>query len=161
MFKNAKFIKIILAHAEAKGEHLSVFVDTEAEFNPWQPVDVAELFDPRDERDFFLCLPKHAEALLENLNGGECQLFMLDGDKEYNHCVSNELKGWSIGSWYMFDHYESRIKPKTEKRWIAVDASTSQCTRHYSTKESCFNSEFAGCEGNASGWQFIEIEVEV
>ena len=121
MFQNAKFIKIILAYAEKKGEHLSVFVDTEAEFNPWQPVDVAELFDPRDERDFFLCLPKHAEALLENLNGGECQFFMLDGDKECDHCVSNELKEWSIGSWYMFDHYESRIKPKTEKRWIIWD----------------------------------------
>lgn len=107
---------------------------------------------------YFLCLPKHKDVVLHILNGG-------DGEVNYGEfwqdCNVGQPIKWNSRWWCMNEDCESRIKPKKEKRWIAVDPSTTQCTRHYSTKESCFNSEFSGCEGNASGWQFIEIEVEI
>ena len=107
--------------------------------------------------EYFLCLPQHKEACLHWLNGGEVEF---EYDSKWNSC-SYWSREWHETSGFTCEDNKLRIKPKKEKRWIAVDPLTSQCTRHYSTKESCFNSEFAGCEGNASNWQFIEIEVEV
>lgn len=111
--------------------------------------------------DFFLCLPQHKDACLHWLNGGVSQVEYTKSPYTYWCDIESEEVKWSLDNVFMSELLKIKVKPKKEKRWIAVDASTSQCTRHYSTKESCFNSEFAGCEGNASGWQFIEIEVEV
>ena len=113
------------------------------------------------DSQYFLCLPQHKDACLHWLNGGVSQVEYTKSPYTYWCDIESEEVKWSLDNVFMSELLKIKVKPKKEKRWIAVDASTSQCTRHYSTKESCFNSEFAGCEGNASGWQFIEIEVEV
>ena len=149
--------------AKAKNMDLVLFSNsTGHNYGKWSECNRETMPKDNGNINYFLCLPKHKEAVLEKLNGGECQyLPPVDGVREWKDSDNFQFDKWADVWWYMHDSFESRIKPKKEKRWIAVDASTSQCTRHYSTKESCFNSEFAGCEGNASGWQFIEIEVEV
>ena len=54
-----------------------------------------------------------------------------------------------------------KSKPKKEKRWIGVDPSNQQqSTKLFKSKGDLW-SYFGGCSGNASGYQFIEIEVEV
>ena len=142
----------------AKAENMELVVFAE-NINTGEWWECSLDFPFNSQQRFFLCLPQHNE-------NGQCLHWLNGGDVEFEHCgkwhsCSDWSKGWHPASGFACTSNTIRIKPKKEKRWIAVDASTSQCTRHYSTKESCFNSEFAGCEGNANGWQFIEIEVEV
>lgn len=164
-----KHYEMIVAKA-ANMELVVLYKDNEG----WFPcAESAKPYFPDFEcaDDYFICLPQHKEACLHWLNGGDVQLDHFDepmpnsGVKSNCHSIDFDEDvsslPWKLNHPFMDEAQEIRIKPKKEKRWIAVDPSTSQCTRHYSTKESCFNSEFAGCEGNASGWQFIEIEVEV
>lgn len=127
----------------------------------WSEVPNSRAFPSCEHEDYFLCVPKYKDICLKFLNGETLQV---GGNKDdsWEDAWNNDIfsRNWSESSVFMDDSFNLRIKPKTEKRWIAVDPSTTQCTRHYSTKESCFNSEFSGCDGNSSGWQFIEIEVE-
>ncbi len=128
----------------------------------WSEVPNSRAFPSCEYEDYFLCLPQHKEICLRFLNGETIQVGG-NKDNSWNDAWDNEAfsREWSEFSVFMDGSFEIRIKPKKVKRWIAVDLSTTQCTRHYSTKESCFNSEFSGCDGNSSGWQFIEIEVEI
>ena len=72
-----------------------------------------------DEHEYFLCLPQHKEAVLEGLNGGNCQFLPpVDGDREWTDSENHQFETWSDGWWYMDNLFESRIKPKKEKRWI-------------------------------------------
>ncbi|AZU97901.1 hypothetical protein [Vibrio phage LP.1] len=112
-----------------------------------------------DHYDYFLCLPQHKEAVLSLLNGGEAQTFRDQFDEWRDAIVSI----WNPACWYMQEGRKSRIKPRKEKRWIAVipDASRDDAVtpRHYASadelKDRCFTNT------NYNGWQFIEIEVEV
>lgn len=94
--------------------------------------------------DYFLCLPQHKEACLHWLNGGEVQLV----SPEFSEfpCGYEE---WLPSSVWMDKDYTFRIKPKKEKRWIAVDVANLSA-------EFCFSGDVP-----ASGYQIIEIEVEV
>lgn len=99
------------------------------------------------EFDYFLCLPQHKEAVLNALNGGESQL-TFDG-VTWNKCNLNQPVEWSEDWWYMKGESQSRIKPKKEKRLIAIDPKTSEvfvATSAYIAND---------------GFQLIEIEVEV
>jgi hypothetical protein len=102
-----------------------------------------------DEHEYFLCLPQHKEAVLHSLNGGEAVSDSGDGD----WCLSStEL--WRKDWWYMCESYESKVKPKKEKRWIVCSPN------HNDVNETLFHhkpdmNNFDGC------CQLIEIEVEV
>lgn len=79
--------------------------------------------------DYFPCLPKHKEAVLNCLNGGESQVFF---DGWYKALTDG---GWYCDGWYMREDYESRIKPKQPikaKRWIIITADGNEL---YSTTE--------------------------
>lgn len=121
----------------------------------WVHTNPRAFFD-WSNNEFFACLPQHKDNCLLWLNG--CDLQVIDND--WKNMFPIENYPWEEDHDFMLVEARFRVKPKKLKRWIAIDPTTTQCTRHYSTKESCFNSEFAGCSGNASGWQFIEIEIE-
>lgn len=98
-------------------------------------------------QEHFLCLPQHKEAVLCRLNEGSIQIRHAGG--VWNSFGANINGAWGNYFWYMSDKIESRVKPKKEKRWIAVNVSngdTCMCTEHSTP---------------APGYQIIEIEVEL
>ena len=95
------------------------------------------------DNHYFLCLPQHKDACLHWLNGGGVQY------KTNNDWVdaSNYIGGWSAENLLMDEDVEFRIKPKKEKRWIAVNG------------DAIF---FANSnEIYPEGYQLMQIEVEV
>lgn len=106
-----------------------------------------------EDSNYFLCLPKHKEAVLNLLNGGESQVKY----DNWSYCNLDAGNRWSNGWWYMDEKCESRIKPRKEKRWIAYSSdskrlgvlsfdSLHEISEYYSNEEEIL--------------QFIEIEVE-
>jgi hypothetical protein len=110
-----------------------------------------------EQNDYFLCLPQHKEAVLHSLNGGEAVSDSGDGD----WCLSStEL--WRKDWWYMCESYESKVKPKKEKRWIGYCASRNQTFPHpQGSKELAWDYAARNYSYHTSEWQVIEIEVEV
>lgn len=95
---------------------------------------------------YFPCLPRHKDAVLNMLNGGESQIKSSAG---WIDALNDDVEEWNPNYWYMLDDYESRVKPKKEKRWISYNTKTLQV---YNCKQGYTPSE---------GFQVIEIEVEV
>ena len=109
-----------------------------------------------DSYSYFLCLPKHKEACLHWLNGGliECNSKLTNGWEDcadYNECF------WKLSCGMMREDANYRIKPRKEKRWIAVHNVDSSVVLNVNFK-SINEAKDATHGGN---WQFIEIEVEV
>ncbi|CAM0006411.1 hypothetical protein VPHK373_0004 [Vibrio phage K373] len=96
------------------------------------------------DTEYFLCLPQHKEACLHWLNGGEVE-------ENYNSQWDKvERHSWHDQSVFNFyDGYIIRIKPKKEKRLIAIDPKTSEV---FVVTSACIADH---------GFQLIEIEVEV
>jgi len=128
----------------------------------WEVVgsNCSETINFSSDYDYFLCLPKHTDAVLEKLNGGECQLC---NDVDWIDANSEQFDEWGDIWWYMCDKYESRIKPKKEKRWIAVTRSGNDCLEKlFDSKESAKKFIVGFYPNNlVSDFQFIEVEVEV
>lgn len=110
------------------------------------------IFD--ESLECFLCLPKHKEVCLHWLDGGEIQYKTI----KYGWMNVDECNQWSNNCVFMDLQNEFRIKPRTEKRWVAVNRADK--TEVYSAiifkskddAEDVFDGKY---------WQFIEIEVEV
>ena len=156
MYKNAKLIRAVLDYAD-KGENLLVFLDTESESRPWRPTDVDKLFNPFDDRDFFLCLPQHNESgqCLHWLNGGEIQ------EKGFYFPDAFEVleiptAKWTPNSVWMDSSHELRIKPKKEKRWVCISSDGYAVPRLIENEQALINTKQLIPDA-----QFIEIEVEV
>lgn len=105
----------------------------------------------QDDMDFeegvkyFLCLPQHNEngQCLHWLNGGQIKL---KGGITWSKGTPVE---WHLYSPFMSNEYDLSIKPRKEKRWVAIDVN---------------RGDVAMCTENsvpAPGYQIIEIEVEV
>lgn len=122
-------------------------------------------------QDFFVCLPKHKDAVLNLLNGGEsearnisynCWLDVAVASKSF----SNVAIQWSSDLWYMLDKFESRIKPRKEKLWIAVKTDKHEtlggsCRKVRICSHAFVNKYDAEEYLDLSDSQLIEIEVEV
>ena len=106
--------------------------------------------------EYFLCLPKHKEAVLNCLNGGVSEVFGGSGNFDRGDAVIGS--GWSSCSllWYMNDACESRIKPKKEKRWILVNHETNCTSMLYDDEQIALGA----LQEEFLSWQIIEIEVE-
>lgn len=109
--KHAEMIK-----AKADNIGLVVFVndDIGGELK-WR--EMVNSFPISPNHEYFLCLPQHKEACFHWLNDGEIEFNseFSDGLTEYE-----PIKAWGIGSIFMQDDYQIRIKPQKEKLWIAV-----------------------------------------
>ncbi len=116
----------------------------------WEQASSKDVLPCGKDYDYFLCLPQHVNACLHALNGGEAQVYSFGGWK-YGLITSD----WDKDFWYMRDSYESRIKPKKEKRWIGITTFTRETTCVFNTKEEALR------EVTNPRWQIIEIEVEV
>lgn len=110
--------------------------------------------------DYFLCLPQHKEACLHWLNGGDVQEKGSNASDSW-WSDSDNSKYWSA-QWhedhiFMSDVSVFRIKPKKEKRWIAVNPLTGSVELFGDEKvlDNCLS-----CPEYKSH-QKIEIEVEV
>ena len=151
--KHVHFEKIV---AKAANMELVVL----AKSLKWHEVDDEDYLFFSQHDDYFLCLPQHKEACLHWLNGGDVQvrdfvtspfLDITDWGKEWlpNGC------GFMVESWVI------RIKPKKEKRWIAVNSDGYVMPIHTDSVESAkahANHDESRLTANV---QYIEIEVEV
>ena len=152
--KHAEMIK-----AKADNMDLVVFYRLEGEYW-WQKESDDAALPYETDIDYFLCLPKHEEACLHWLNTGEIQ-GLVCGKWTDLHQEDMDMS-LSLSFRCKFNKY--RIKPRKEKRWIAVHLYSNQATPAVGTYKLCsdyvlrhmklLGSPF--CE-----WQFIEIEVEV
>lgn len=96
--------------------------------------------------DYFLCLPKHADAYLHWQNGGD--ILVSDHTKKQVEIQNiGEVTKWGLDSVFMLDKYTIEIIPRKEKRLIAYDAKTGTC---YTVEP-----------GMVPGEEFQVIEVEV
>ncbi|AKU42634.1 hypothetical protein [Vibrio phage H188] len=127
----------------------------------WEDAGLSDKFISfSEEYDYFLCLPKHKEACLHWLNGGEVQVM----DSSWVNMFPIENYPWEGEHDFMDDEASIRIKPKKEKRWIGVYGNH-VTEAHFETLEKA-RSFINGCPSLYSklvpdNWQFIEIEVEV
>lgn len=104
---------------------------------------------------YFLCLPQHKESCLHWLNGGEVEMQSDDIWMPIG-LYSNRPK-WDRSSVLMQDYTELRIKPRKEKRWIAIrktDLFVEDCL--FCSKEQAVGQGYPD-----SHWQFHEIEIEI
>lgn len=112
------------------------------EVNEWQECDFDALISHEDV-EFFVCLPQHKEACLHWLNGGEVE-YCQDYKSQWFVFNADRDRQWSEESLFMRNE-EVRIRPRREKRWVAVGRD-----------DICF------CNKNsipAPGYRIIEIEV--
>lgn len=112
-----------------------------------------------DHYEYFLCLPQHKEACLHWLNGGDIQVrdFVTSP-----FCDVGWTKAWELEDYgFMVDGWVFRIKPKKEKRWIAVNPDGYVLPIHADSKESIRAHASNDTSRLTLGVQFIEIEVEV
>ena len=138
--------------AKAANMDLVIFVNEE-EGESWVKVP-AECVPTHNTYKFFACLPQHAVACLHWLNGGE--LMVIKGGTELVGIGSNKQKSpcWSPNEFMMTYDYEYKIKPRTEKRWIAYENDLVGTSAFKSKAE-------ARSFYDDDSVQFIEIEVEV
>ncbi|AUS00563.1 hypothetical protein NVP1276O_70 [Vibrio phage 1.276.O._10N.286.54.E4] len=152
--KNAEMII-----AKANNTELAVFVkvvDSQNESGSyWAPSSLSTLSIA--ENEFFLCLPQHKEVCLHWLNGGDIQV--LDSNWINVHPV--ESYPWEDEHDFMCEDSKIRIKPKKEKRWIAVNPDGYVLPIHADSKESIRAHASSDTSRLTLGVQFIEIEVEV
>lgn len=114
-----------------------------------------------ESSEYFLCLPKHKEVCLHWLNGGDVIVRDYPEDERERVLLAGGCSNWHDASVFMCERAGIRIKPKKEKRWIAV-------TRHNCIDKLFDNKsqaeEFATGfypNNHISDFQFIEIEIEV
>lgn len=110
--KHAAMIK-----AKVDNMDLVVFVKP-CDNGAWYEKDCSA-FQFWEDSKYFLCLPQHKEACLHWLNGGLTQV-KYDGE-DWKDVFNSENPSWQGCNYFMMrDYVDYRIKPRKEKRWIAV-----------------------------------------
>lgn len=137
----------------AKASNMDLVVFCNGPFgSKWHVVDHEW---PSFTKDFdcFLCLPKHKDACLHWLNGGD----VISANMDHRDGPINPYAGkWSPDCYFMSEHHQLRIKPKKVKRWIGVRAKDGATTRATETEQEA-RRDVLGVTGD---WQFTEIEIE-
>ncbi|AUR94786.1 hypothetical protein NVP1198B_76 [Vibrio phage 1.198.B._10N.286.54.F4] len=139
--------------AKAANVDLVVLIKSKVN-NRWEVLDSVCIPSFYEDTEYFLCLPKHNEKgqCIHWLNGGDIQVL----DSNWINVNPAESYPWEDEHDFMCEDSKIRIKPKKEKRWIAVLPNGRVGGWHDEGKEMLeeqYNKD--------AGWQFIEIEVEV
>lgn len=128
----------------------------------WIRTNPKALMDYPDD-EFFACLPQHNEngQCLHWLNGGNVQDKFEDEWSDIKQHNGNP--DWNgLDQIFMNEEFELRIKPRKEKRWIAVNNSLYATPMTFISKQECENYVSVSYQnGPGVTWQSIEIEVEV
>ena len=119
----------------------------------WHEVDDEDYLFFSQHDKYFLCLPQHKEACLHWLNGGDAQYLSGAMEKWINFGSSRYWCGTHL---FMRSDASIHIKPKKEKRWIAV-LSNGRVSGWHDEGLEMLKQQYNEC----AGWQFIQIEVEV
>ena len=143
--KHADMIK-----AKADNMDLVVFIKDGLEGEmKWRKMKQSFPINP--EFEYFLCLPQHEEACLHWLKGGwvEWTREEENGERWFGKEKYTSIAGWNATNGWMLDDNIYRIKPRKEKRWIAINIKNHDvCLCHEEDKP-------------PFGYQIVEIEVEV
>lgn len=142
-----------------------VLFEKHYEWEEWQECKTdtredSKIFHVSDNFEYFLCLPQHKEACLHWLNGGDIEV-KSDQNYEWSGFINTKnMYGIDCARKYFNDNKcEIRIKPRKEKRWIAVKWDNFYVLpRHYETKQ---DAEIAAASSMMGEFQYKEIEVEV
>lgn len=138
--------------AKAKNMDLVLFsMSTGHNCGKWSECNRETMPKDNENINYFLCLPQHKKICLYWLNGGDVQYKSGDGWVDASKNTSNY---WSADNLLMDEFEEFRIKPKKEKRWIAINMSRGVYCE-------LFDSESEARDQHPYADQFIEIEVEV
>lgn len=143
---HAKMIK-------AKVDNMSLVVFSKKHDNSWAEIQCDDcVFIP--DFEYFICLPRHKDAVLNSLNGGTSETYRAYTGGWAEACA-NGSDGWNYDFWYMDESRQSRIKPRKQKRWIGVNGN-GLTTRHYATKDELIASLLRPID-----WSCVEVELEV
>ncbi len=104
-----------------------------------------------DSKEYFLCLPKHEDAVLALLNGGEIQVSR--GCEVWTGCGLGNEGQWHRDYWYMDKGFKSRIKPKKQTRYAYFYPNGEVSCSYLSSWE--LHDHYLGCRG-----KMITFEVE-
>lgn len=141
----------------AKANNMDLVALVKTHEGVWREVLDQSEIKFKSSYEYFLCLPKHKEAVLHVLNGGIIQI-TINSPWYYTDNIDHIGKWRNDDSvWYMSPYCQSRIKPKKEKRWIGIHESGE-------TTDACISRAIAvnhAMTENTNEWQFIEIEIEV
>ena len=113
--------------------------------------------------EYFLCLPKHKEACLHWLNGGEIEM---QSDEAWMPVeMFKNTMPWHPLRIFMEDYTAMRIKPRKEKLWLAVKTDKhehlGECRKVRICSHAFVNKSDAEEYLDLRDSQLIEIEVEV
>lgn len=134
-----------------------VVFQTDDDLKEWYVLDRFPMWG--ESTNYFLCLPQHKDACLHWLNGGKAEA--LHEDFGLMELADSEAIEWGVKSVFMKDSIEIRIKPKKEKRWIAVNSDGYVMPVHCGNIESARQHASHIDSRLTENIQFIEIEVEV
>ena len=117
-----------------------------------------------EEEEYFLCLPKHKEACLHRLNGGEVQIKYYSSNNWCDCTAAPDKPTWGHDHIFMDEFVITRIKPKKEKRWIIAKPHSLASMMYFETEKQARDAidrinKFEGSDRH--GGQAIEIEIEV
>ncbi|QZI90975.1 hypothetical protein MYOV024v1_p0050 [Vibrio phage PS34B.2] len=144
--------------AKAANMELVVFLENN---QGWSEKENQSDIQFHEQFDYFLCLPHHKEACLHWLNGGKSQAEYTKSSYPYWCDIDSDEANWSDGHIFMDKNLNIRIKPKKEKRWIAVNPDGYILPIHAGSKESIMTHASFDTSRLTANVQFIEIEVEV
>tara|TARA_R110002012_G_scaffold269646_1_gene453773 strand:+ start:2698 stop:3162 length:465 start_codon:yes stop_codon:yes gene_type:complete len=137
-------IEVIVA--KAANMDLVVLYEDKGSWFPCAEANQPYLPDFNCMDDYFLCLPKHKDACLHWLNGGELMIDYGKGLGEGSYTL-NVKRHNPLSDFIGHPEYTFRIKPRKEKRQIITNG---------------VDVKFVDGDGiYPSSWQRIEIEVEV
>ena len=156
--KHAKLIK-----AKADNMELVVFCkDSYDDANKWQETSQMPF---QEEFDYFLCLPKHKDACLYWLNGGDVQYKCHPFDEWLNIEGKGGVASWGDDVVFMQHGFSSRTKPRKEKLWLAVKTDKHEhlggCRKVRICSHAFVNKQDVEDYLDLDSAQLIEIEVEV
>jgi hypothetical protein len=111
--------------------------------------------------EYFLCQPKHKDAVLALLNGGKAEVLIKSKSKSepyWSNCGLPTSKEWENNWWYMSNDVESRVKPGKQTRYAYMGPS-GLLTHSYDNVDDLDNDypEVASCDE----FKLITFEVEV
>lgn len=148
----------------AKAENMDlVVISQNQKDDSWLVQNDQGTTDFGDCINYFLCLPQHKEACLHWLNGGEVEeRGFYNDDGNFGEIAIFGASNWGPNHVFMSDKSEFRIKPRKEKRWIAISNATGVPV-NMAFKSALDAVNFIKCDlpmCSASDFQFIEIEIE-
>ncbi len=141
--------------AKAENMELETFINQDGE---WRLM--VNAFPMSEHFNYFLCLPQHKETCLHWLNGDKAQQSPINDDCWVSSADAIDVT-WKPWTSFMKDDLKFRIKPKKEKRWIAVNLDGYVMPIHTASIESAREHASSDTSRLTLGVQFIEIEVEV